>query len=243
MGQKLLKCKQADNHSAFVATMDRLSEPTGNMVTALRALEENQEALTLLLQRLLAEEPRRGEGVSMSPQEGNERISSQSGVGHDAGGGSATAPPNPAHTSITSETSNRSSNRICYTNAEIVGDALRVVLWTLPGVFSWTARETLEFFAGKTPQERVDLLLRQRLVACTGAAQVCRSRVLPRLRELQYIPGIICAPLRDYLVAAVECILIYDKLEFQLTTLGEGERQMVYGTAVSDQLALWTVTN
>ena len=83
-------------------------------------------------------------------------------------------------------------------------------------------------------------MLRQRLIARTKEAYRCRG-LLTRLRFAQFGERHAVTDLKLFLLAAMECVLVYEELESQLENLGEAEKQMVYGTAVSDQMTYYEV--
>ncbi|CAD7938984.1 unnamed protein product [Amoebophrya sp. A120] len=208
MGNSVLKCDQANAHATFVATLDRLSDPTVCMVRMLKRLQSDAEGLDRLR----------------------------------AGARSSSA------------------SSIYETHPEAVdllNDALRAVLESedendVAGASSSGPEgrdgeprtmklAALSAFAARPAQERVDLLLRQRLITRTKQAHLCRG-LLTRLRFTTLPPNHDAVrDLKLFLLAAMECIVIYASLEEQLPALGEEERKMVYGTAVSDQLSYWEV--
>lgn len=84
MGNRLLKCEQASGHAAFVATMDRLSDPSVTMVRMIRRLEHAGNLGAALKDLLRAVDAGVGDVAGVGEGEGDVNAMKSAGLRENA---------------------------------------------------------------------------------------------------------------------------------------------------------------
>ncbi len=217
MGNSLLRCEAANAHTLFVATMERLDEPSLRMVECLRSLQEEDSSQGFRLADALR--PRNFSDnthdhvydLYRDDAEAAELLADALSI--------VLGDPDAQCQSLSDTTT---PNQICTSTAALPG----VVKPAVSQMQAWAGRK--DWFA---------LLLQQRLVDRTNFGGKCRVLLTP-LRLTVYRAETV-QTLQRFLLAAMEVVLIYEDLQRQLKFLGVEEQKLVYGNPLSDQQAYW----
>lgn len=195
MGATLFRCEQTHLNTVFVATMDRIDEPSQRMVQSLQNLRSlggfsrgfaaADDDLRAGLLRVIREE--RGE-------------------------------------------------------AESLGRALFAVAGGTESLSDSTDAgiNFLEKWALMNEETRFNTLLHQRLIERASQGSVCPSLMVRVRGSVFREEGV--TELKEFLLSAMEVIMIYADVELQLKHLGPEERKMVHADTQSDQLTYWQLT-